>query len=84
MSQQTANSWGQRPSKKKSPAASVPAYLDKFVSGGKGLTKRLNVEIPATLHARVKAGCAMHGREIRDVVTELLEQRFPERMNPVS
>jgi hypothetical protein len=77
MSQQTA-SWGQRPSTKKPPAAPAPADLDKFVSGGKGQTKRLNVEIPAALHARVKAGCAMQGREIRDVVTELLEQRFPE------
>lgn len=79
MSQQTA-SWGQRPSSKKPSAAAAPspAALDQFVTGGKGQTKRLNVEIPAALHARVKAGCAMQGREIRDVVTELLEQRFPE------
>jgi hypothetical protein len=51
--------------------------VDKFVSG-KARTKRLNVEIPASLHARMKARCALDGREIRDVVTELLLQRFPE------
>jgi len=79
MSQQTANtSWGQRPSTKKAAAGPSPADLDKFVSGGKGRTKRLNVEIPAALHTRLKARCAMEGREIRDVVTELLERRFPE------
>lgn len=77
MSQQTA-SWGQRPSSKKAPAAPTPADLDKFVSGGKKQTKRLNVEISAALHARLKARCALEGREIRDVVTELLQQRFPE------
>ena len=79
MSQQTA-SWGQRPSSQKASSASTSADLDKFVSGGKAQTKRLNVEIPAGLHARLKARCALEGREIRDVVTELLQQRFPEQM----
>ena len=70
--------WGQRPtkSKKASPAA---AKLNSFVNGGKR-TKRLNVEIPAALHTRLKAACALEEREIRDVVMELLEQRFPESM----
>ena len=74
MSQPTAK-WGPRPSStRKVPSAAD--QLDKFVSGRK--TKRLNVEIPAALHTRLKAQCAMEGREIRDVVIELLEQRFPE------
>lgn len=76
MSQQTAR-WGQRPSTKK-PVTATPTDLDRFVSGGKPATKRLNVEIPASLHTRLKARCALEGREIRDVVTELLQQRFPE------
>jgi hypothetical protein len=75
---QRAASWGERPSSKKASATPTPADLDKFVSGGKKQTKRLNVEIPAALHARLKARCALEGREIRDVVTELLQQRFPE------
>ena len=79
MSQQTANpGWGSRPSKKAS--AAPIAELDKFVSGGKAETVRLNVEIPKALRARVKSRCAMEGREIKDVVIELLEQRFPEEM----
>jgi hypothetical protein len=78
MPQQTSSSWGNRPSKKKVAAAPAVAALDKFVNGGKEETARLNVEIPKALRARVKARCAMEGREIKDVVIELLEKRFPE------
>jgi hypothetical protein len=68
-----------RPSKKKIEAVpAAVATLDKFVNGGQEETVRLNVEIPKALRARVKARCAIEGREIKDVVTELLRQRFPE------
>lgn len=68
-----ANTWAQRPTAKK-PTAGDAADLDKFVNGSKGtITKRLNVEIPAELRTRVKTKCASEGREIRDVVTELLQ-----------
>jgi hypothetical protein len=78
MSQRTANSsWGRRPSKKPQAAASIAA-VNKFVSGGKEDTVRLNVDIPRALRARVKSRCALEGRDIRDVVIEMLEQRFPE------
>lgn len=76
MSQQ-GHSWGERPSKKKVTEQVAVATLDKFVNGGQQDMVRLNVEIPKTLRARVKARCALEGREIKDVVTELLEQRFP-------
>jgi hypothetical protein len=80
MSQQAANTgWGSRPSKK-NPGAAGADDLDKFVSGGKTEMARLNVEIPKALRARVKSRCAMEGREMKDVVIELLEQRFPEEM----
>ncbi len=69
------SNWGSRPSKKR---ALAPDALDKFVSG-KGETARLNVEIPGDLRARVKAACALEGRDIKDVVVELLEKRFPRK-----
>jgi hypothetical protein len=80
VSQQTANSsWGASPSKKSVAAApGAVATLDKFVNGGKEETVRLNVEVSKALRARVKVRCAMEGREIKDVVIELLQQRFPE------
>lgn len=70
-----AAKWGTRPSRGSRGKA---AALDAFVhDGDKGRTKRLNAEIPAALHARVKSGCALEGRGITQVVIELLEQRFP-------
>ena len=80
MSQQTPDpGWGSRPSKKTTATAPM-ADLDKFVGGGKAETVRLNVEIPKALRARVKSRCAIEGKVIKDVVIELLEQRFPEEM----
>ena len=52
--------------------------LDAFVRArDEGKTKRLNADIPAELHARLKSGCALEGRDMTQVVIELLEQRFP-------
>jgi hypothetical protein len=73
---QAASSWSKRPTTKKPP--SQVAGLDSFVTGRSQETARLNVEIPKALRARVKSRCALEGKDIRDVVTELLEQRFPE------
>ena len=67
--------WGSRPAR--GPRKKADA-LDAFVRArDEGKTKRLNAEIPAGLHARVKAGCALEGRDMTQVVIELLEQRFP-------
>ena len=51
--------------------------LDAFVcDSSNGKTKRLNAEILAAPHARVKSGCALEGWGITQVVIELLEKRF--------
>lgn len=69
-------SWGSRPSG--NPDRAAPRKIDDFVKGGgRSETKRLNAYIPADLHARVKAGCALEGRDMTAVLIELLEQRFP-------
>ena len=67
--------WGSRPAR--APRKNANS-LDAFVRArDEGKTKRLNAEIPAALHARVKSGCALEGRDMTQVVIELLEQRFP-------
>lgn len=43
-----------------------------------GPSKRLTIDLPVGLHARVKAGCALRGVTIKDIVRELLEQEFSE------
>ena len=72
--------WGQRPSKK--TAAQQPTALDNFVNLSKDkATKRLNLNIPASLHARIKAQCAIEGRDMTQALIELLESRFPENLS---
>ena len=55
---------GQDPSEK--------AAAERF--RGEEETARLNVEIPKALRCRIKAWCAVHGREMKDVVRERLEE----------
>lgn len=68
--------WGKRPTKRPPPPPAA-ASADSFVQGAKDATIRLNLDIPRTLHARIKSQCAMQSRNMREVVMELLESRFP-------
>ena len=40
--------------------------------------KRLTIDVPASLHGRIKAQCAMRGVKMADEVRALLEKHFPE------
>ncbi|WP_437191122.1 hypothetical protein [Planctomicrobium sp. SH527] len=40
--------------------------------------KRLTIDVPVSLHQRVKSQCALQGLKMADVIRELLEQRFEE------
>jgi predicted DNA binding CopG/RHH family protein len=41
--------------------------------------KRLTIDLPESLHRRVKIGCAERGEKMADVIRELLEKEFPQR-----
>ena len=45
--------------------------------GGDEPIKRLTIDVPVSLHTRMKAGCAMQGLNMADVVRDMLEKRFP-------
>lgn len=70
--------WGKKPADKKTV---VPATtLDNLVMGQKTVqTRRLNLNIPSSLHTRIKAQCAMEGRDMTEALIEILEARYPER-----
>ena len=40
--------------------------------------KRLTIDVPASLHARIKSQCAMRSIKMADEVRSLLESHFPE------
>ena len=70
--------WGKKPAERK---LAVPVSdLDALVTGKKPVqTRRLNLNIPATLHSRIKAQCALEGRDMTEALIEMLEARYPER-----
>ena len=53
----------------------IPNSPDEWVSGEP--TKRLTIDIPLSLHQRVKSQCALEGANMAEVVRGLLEKRFP-------
>lgn len=44
--------------------------------GAKEPMLRLTVDVPAELHGRIKAACAVEHRKMADVLREILELRF--------
>ena len=69
------------------PTRQAPASADEWV-GTRGETavtpaapgeptKRLTIDLPESLHRRVKVGCAMEGTSVASEVRAFLEKRFP-------
>lgn len=54
--------------------------VDQWIAGEARAepTKRLTIDVPLSLHRRVKTRCAIDDLVIADVVRELLARRFPE------
>jgi hypothetical protein len=68
--------WGKKPSSQQ-PITPAPD-LDSLVRGQKRPdTRRLNLNIPSALHSRIKAQCALDGRDMTEALIEILEARFP-------
>jgi hypothetical protein len=40
--------------------------------------KRLTIDMPESLHKRVKIGCTMRGTKMNEVIRDLLEREFPD------
>lgn len=61
----------------------TPASLDAFVglpasSTPREKMKRLTIDVAPSLHRRVKAGCAVRGIEMADLMRQFLEKEFPD------
>ena len=61
-----------------------PATPDDWVAakpemprGPQEPTKRLTLDVPASLHRRAKVGAAEHGTTLAYIVRDLLTERFP-------
>lgn len=63
---------------KPEPVRADPAKVDEWVNiRDQDAMKRLTIDVPASLHARIKSQCALRGVKMADEVRELLEKQFP-------
>jgi hypothetical protein len=44
--------------------------------------KRFTIDVPASLHARIKVACAQRGTKMADEIRTILEKTFPDILNP--
>ena len=58
------------------PVVSADVWVEKREATEVDATKRLTIDIPASLHRTIKAQCAMRGTKIADEVRELLLQKY--------
>ena len=63
----------------KRPSMPPANDIDSWVEHQSGLepTKRLTIDVPISLHKRIKSRCALQDLVMADVIRELLQQRFP-------
>jgi hypothetical protein len=65
---------------KPAPQSTPPVIADQWVENRAiESTKRLTLDLPASLHTRIKATCALRGVKMADELRRLLEQHFPEQ-----
>ena len=67
--------FGVKPAPREQPPATADEWVERRASEG---TKRLTLDIPASLHARIKSACALRGVKMVDEIRALLEERFKE------
>lgn len=70
---------GPKPAPATAPAVSPDQWVESrtIEAAEAERLKRLTIDIPAGLHARLKAQCAMRGTKMADEIRALLEERFP-------
>ena len=72
---------GGKPSTKSTPTSPDDWVVDR--SNADEPTKRLTIDIPLSLHQRVKSQCALKGEKMADVVRNLLTTHFDKEREPV-
>lgn len=64
-----------KPDRKQKAAASADDWVDTRAADEP--MKRLTIDVPRSLHARIKSQCALQGTKMADELRGLLEKAFP-------
>ena len=60
----------------KRPSQVEPTSVDDWVQDREP-TKRLTIDVPVSLHKRIKSQCAVNDLKMADAIRDLLAERFP-------
>ena len=72
----------------KRPSQAVPSNIDDWVEKREGVPtaltsppadikmKRLTIDVPISLHRKIKSSCALRNVHMADEIRDLLEERF--------
>ena len=71
--------FGTKPAPVPAPSISPDEWVESRATepAGAERIKRLTIDIPAGLHVRIKAQCALRGTKMADEIRALLEEHFP-------
>jgi hypothetical protein len=67
-----------RPAGPTVPTADGWVQSRQIEAGNGEAMKRLTVDVPISLHTRIKSQCALRGIKMADEIRELLEKHFPD------
>ena len=67
-----------RPGRKPNPDKTADEFVEKGEGTSSEPSKRLTIDVPESLHRRIKSQCAMRGAKMADVIRGMLEKEFPE------
>ena len=67
--------FGTKPTPKKDMSVDADQWVEHRTDEP---NKRLTLDVPASLHARIKAQCAMRGVKMSEEIRALLEEHFSE------
>lgn len=56
---------------------SADHWVENRETQPKEAMKRLTIDVPVSLHKRIKSQCVMDGLVMADAIRDLLDQRFP-------
>lgn len=73
-------SFGSRPPA--DPALNADSWVKNREVETKEAMKRLTIDVPVSLHKRIKSSCALKDLVMADVIRDLLEQSFPASVGP--
>lgn len=59
------------------PNANIDQWVEDRDAGVPEPTKRFTIDVPISLHKRIKSQCALQNLVMAEVIRDLLEKRFP-------